>query len=224
MNSENSPLDKLPDLRQNYQKNELRADKLRPNPRTQFALWFEDARACKQIPEPNAMTLSTSDAAGRVTARVVLLKGEDERGFHFFTNYQSEKAQQIISSPQVALSFFWPALERQILIYGRAEKLPVAENKEYFASRPRGSQLGAWTSQQSHALENRNVLEEQLKAVTLRYENKNVPCPPHWGGFCVCPEQIEFWQGRSDRLHDRFRYTRQGANDRPAWKVKRLSP
>ncbi|MFV0337295.1 MAG: pyridoxamine 5'-phosphate oxidase [Chthoniobacterales bacterium] len=222
MSSDTPSLKNLADLRQDYKKHALRRSDLLADPLQQFSQWFTDAETCKEILEPNAMTLSTANSEGLVTARIVLLKGTDERGFHFFTNYKSEKCLQIASNPHVALSFFWPALERQILIYGHAAKLPDAENKNYFDSRPRGSQLGAWASEQSCILENRSVLENRLAEFTQTYEGKEVAHPPHWGGYYVTPNQVEFWQGRSDRLHDRFRYTRE--KDLTNWKIDRLSP
>jgi pyridoxamine 5'-phosphate oxidase len=192
---------------------------LHPNPIHQFALWFEQALSAN-LPEPNAMTLATASRDGTPTARIVLLKAYDARGFRFFTNYESHKGRELADNPRAALVLFWPTLERQIRITGDVSKTSREESEEYFHSRPLGSQLGAWASLQSQVLQSREELERQVEALAQRYGD-TVPLPPHWGGYCVAPQAIEFWQGRPSRLHDRIRYTRVGED---AWKIERLSP
>jgi pyridoxamine 5'-phosphate oxidase len=167
------------------------------------------------------MTIATATLDGKPSARMVLLKDCDERGFVFYTNYQSNKGQQLIENPWGAIVFWWAQLERQVRIEGRVEKVSDAESDEYFNSRPIGSQLGAWASNQSQVVESREVLERQLEQLKEEYENKDVPRPPHWGGFRVIPDEIEFWQGRPNRLHDRLLY-RRGENG--SWIIQRLSP
>jgi pyridoxamine 5'-phosphate oxidase len=192
---------------------------LHPNPIRQFALWFEQALSAN-LPEPNAMTLATASRDGTLSARIVLLKAYDARGFRFFTNYESHKGRELADNPRAALVLFWPTMERQIRITGDVSKTSREESEEYFHSRPLGSQLGAWASLQSQVLQSREELERQVEALAQRY-GENVPLPPHWGGYCVAPQEIEFWQGRPSRLHDRIRYTRVGED---AWKIERLSP
>jgi len=198
----------------------LRRVDLDPNPIKEFASWFQRALAAN-LPEPNAMTLATASKDRVPSARIVLLKAFDERGFAFFTNCNSPKARDLDENPWAALVLFWPALERQIRITGRVSRVTREESDEYFHSRPVGSQLGAWASQQSAVLQNREELDQRFADVSRRYEGKVVPLPPYWGGYRVAPECIEFWQGRPSRLHDRFRYTRE-ANG--GWKIERLSP
>lgn len=197
--------------------NEVDAD---PNPFHQFKLWFDQARSA-QLPEPNAMTIATASLDGIPSARLVLLKDYDQRGFVFYTNFDSEKGQQLLLNPWGALAFWWAQLERQVRITGRVEQVSEAEADEYFQSRPKGSQLGAWASDQSQVIPNREVLEQRLQQLKDEYENKAVMKPPHWGGFRVIPDQIEFWQGRPSRLHDRLRYDRDADG---GWKMQRLSP
>jgi len=168
----------------------------------------------------NAATVATVDAEGRPSARVVLLKGVDERGFIFFTNYDSRKGREIAVNPNVAMVFFWPDQERQVTIAGQATKISRAESKEYFNSRPRGSRLAAWASRQSEAIENREVLEAQWAELQAKHPGEEVPMPANWGGFVIAPVRIEFWQGRPSRLHDRFRYLKQEGK----WVIERLSP
>lgn len=214
----NSPLD-LAALRHDYVAQGLRRADLDPDPVRQFMKWF-DAAAAAQIRDVNAMSLATVAPDGAPDARIVLLKGVSERGFVFFTNYESEKGRHLAANPQVALNIFWTQLERQVRIRGRAEMSTAAESDDYFHSRPLGSQLGAWASPQSEVIAHRSVLEQELTRVTQRFADGKVPRPPHWGGYCVVPEMIEFWQGRANRLHDRFRYRREDS----AWKIERLAP
>lgn len=193
---------------------------LEKNPFAQFGRWFEDAK--KQQPQlPEAMTLSTSGSGGVVSSRVVLLKGFDERGFVFFTNYNSRKGSQISDNPRVALNFFWPVLDRQVRIEGAAVKTTAEEADAYFATRPRGSQLGAWASNQSTVIPDRGDLELRFHDMETNYRDRPVPRPPHWGGFRVIPVEVEFWQGRDDRMHDRFAYRLREPKD---WIIERLSP
>ncbi|GAA4468208.1 pyridoxamine 5'-phosphate oxidase [Nemorincola caseinilytica] len=184
-----------------------------------FMKWFSEAESA-QITEVNAMTLATVDADHRPHARIVLLKGADERGFSFFTNYDSAKGTHIAADPFVALLFFWKELERQVRIDGRIEKLPAAESDEYFYSRPVGSRLGAWASPQSREIPGREVLEQNYERYQKEF-GENVPRPPHWGGYLVVPQRIEFWQGRSSRMHDRISFSR---NEDGSWKRCRLAP
>lgn len=196
-----------------------RAD-LDPNPIKQFDTWFKRALSAN-LAEPNAMTLATASKHGVPSARIVLLKAFDENGFTFFTNYHSPKGQDLEENPRAALVLYWAPFERQIRIAGRVNRVSREISEEYFHRRPVGSQLGAWASRQSEVLTNREELERHLAEVSRQYLGKIVPLPPSWGGYRVSPEAIEFWQGRPDRLHDRFRYTR--LSDRE-WKIERLSP
>lgn len=206
-------------LRQEYSLRGLSREELESDPILQFQKWLAEAREQGMV-EPNAMTLSTLDSEGALWSRVVLLKACDARGFSFFTNYDGFKARHISEHPQVALTFWWGALERQVNISGCVSKIPREESEQYFASRPLASRLGAWASRQSRVLQNREELEASFARVEEEYAGREVPCPPFWGGYVVEPESIEFWQGRRSRLHDRFRFTRDGA----AWRVERLSP
>jgi pyridoxamine 5'-phosphate oxidase len=174
-----------------------------------------------ELVDLNAMTLATADRQGRPSARTVLLKGLDERGFIFFTNYNSRKGNELEENPEAALVFYWPEQERQVCVAGRVSKVPVAESEAYFRTRPRGSQIGAWASDQSAAVRDRAELEHKWDEIEKRYPDKDVPCPAHWGGYVLHPTRLEFWQGRPNRLHDRFRYTRQ-PND--SWMIERLCP
>lgn len=192
---------------------------LDPDPIVQFAAWMDDALAAEP-PLPNAMTLATADADGRPSARTVLLKGFDDDGFTFFTNYGSRKARDLEANPVAALVLSWIDIERQVTIRGPVEKLSRAESEDYFATRPLGSRLGAWASQQSEVIPDRGVLERALEEVGRRFAGGAIPCPPFWGGFRVRPDEIEFWQARPNRMHDRFRYRRGGE----AWIIERLSP
>lgn len=196
------------------------------DPYRQFDRWFRDAESAGEF-DPNAMMLSTTAASGQPSGRVVLLKGVDARGFRFFTNYESQKSQEIEASDRVALTFWWSTLHRQVRIAGIASRLGTSESQEYFALRPRGSQLGAWASLQSSEIESRRVLEDQLGAVTRRFEGQPVPCPENWGGYVVRPSSVEFWQGRENRLHDRIRYalaSGEHVSGTSEWLIERLSP
>jgi pyridoxamine 5'-phosphate oxidase len=210
----------LSDLRREYSLAGLKESDLDPNPLTQFDKWFQQALAAG-LPEPNAMTLATATLDGKPSARIVLLKGLDERGFVFFTNYESQKGRELSANPQAALVCYWIELERQVRINGQVSCVSVEESEQYFRSRPLGSQLGAWASRQSEVVGGRKILEDRLAELTHEYQSKPIPLPPYWGGYRVAPETIEFWQGRPNRLHDRLRYTLQSNNQ---WLIERLSP
>ncbi|CAB3757228.1 pyridoxamine 5'-phosphate oxidase [Burkholderia sp. MSh2] len=211
----------LADLRINYSRASLDEADVAPDPFAQFDRWFKEALAAK-LPEPNTMTLATVGDDGRPSARIVLIKGVDERGFVFFTNYDSRKGRDLAAHPQAALLFYWIELERQVRIEGRIEKTSAEESDRYFASRPLGSRIGAWASAQSAVIDSRATLEASEKAVSERYGD-NPPRPPHWGGYRLVPDSIEFWQGRPSRLHDRLLYTRE-SDASPGWSISRLSP
>ncbi|KAF1032258.1 pyridoxine/pyridoxamine 5'-phosphate oxidase [Burkholderia lata] len=211
----------LADLRINYSRASLDEADVAHDPFAQFDRWFKEALAAK-LPEPNTMTLATVGDDGRPSARIVLIKGVDERGFVFFTNYESRKGRDLAAHPQAALLFYWIELERQVRIEGRIEKTSAEESDRYFASRPLGSRIGAWASEQSAVIDSRATLEAQEKSVSERYGD-NPPRPPHWGGYRLVPDSIEFWQGRPSRLHDRLLYTRD-ADTSPSWSISRLSP
>lgn len=181
---------------------------------------MEEALAAN-LPEPTALTLATADAGGRPSARIVLLKDHDQRGFVFYTNYQSRKGRELQANPHAALVAFWPELERQVVITGAVTKVTAAESDEYFGTRPRGSQVGAWASEQSEVIAGRETLESRVAEFERRYAGQDVPRPPHWGGYRLAPEALDFWQGRPDRLHDRLRY-RRGSDGR--WVIERLAP
>lgn len=209
------------DMREDYRKGELEREDMAADPFRQFDVWFKEALATPSIEEANAMTLATADASGRVTARTVLLKAWDEKGFVFFTNFGSTKAQQIAENNQVALLFPWLPLQRQVSISGRAEKISLAESFAYFASRPFSSKIGAWVSQQSSIITSRKLLEMKFEELRRKFSEGEVPLPDFWGGFRVRPETVEYWQGRTSRLHDRFLYTR---TDDGRWTMDRLAP
>lgn len=209
----------IADLRREYTQGGLNREDLAPEPIDQFRHWFQQAERAELI-EPNAMSLATVDTAGQPSLRTVLLKAYDARGLVFFTNYQSTKARDIEANPQVALLFPWLALERQVSVRGRAEKISMAESLRYFMSRPFGSRLGAWVSRQSSVISSRQLLEAKLEEMKRKYADGQVPLPDFWGGFRVVPETFEFWQGRPNRLHDRFCYTRKGED----WEINRLAP
>ena len=210
----------LADLRQEYTQRSLDRSDVLPDPVAQFERWFADAQQA-QIHEPNAMHLATVSADGRPTARIVLLKGIEDGGFLFYTNYRSQKGQQLQQQPYAALTFFWPELERQVRIEGAVSQLSDERSTAYFHSRPRGSQLGAWVSPQSEVIADRTVLEQRQRELAEQYADQSIPRPPHWGGFALQPHRLEFWQGRPSRLHDRLRYQRQEEN---SWTIERLAP
>ena len=208
-------------LRQDYRQASLDVSDVDANPFRQFGKWFQEAMQA-ELPEPNAMTLATATTAGRPSARIVLLKGFDEAGFVFFTNYESRKGQEMLENPQAALVFFWQGLERQVRIEGRIAKVPLEESTAYFQSRPKGSQIGAWASPQSKRIGSRAELEANVQTLQAKYAAQDVlPRPEQWGGFVVQPELIEFWQGRPSRLHDRIQYVRQADG---TWQIERLAP
>jgi len=211
----------IADIRKDYKLKELGESTAAPDALAQFGRWWEEAMA-SQIDEVNAMTLATVSPGGLPDARIVLLKGFDERGFVFFTNYDSRKGEDMAAHPRATLLFFWKELERQVRISGAVEKVSVAESDAYFHSRPVGSQLGAWASPQSQVIADRSVLDHNLGEVTRRYGPGEIPRPPHWGGYRVVPVSIEFWQGRPSRLHDRLLYTRNEAAN--TWSIDRLAP
>lgn len=210
----------ISDLRKSYDTSGLRESELESDPLRQFQKWFGEAAAAQPV-EPNAMTLATATKDGIPSARMVLLKGFDERGFVFFTNYESQKGRELEENPQAALVFYWPELERQARVTGQVSRVTREESEAYFQSRPVGSRLGAWASHQSQVIPNRELLEKRLEALTNEYQGRDIPLPPYWGGYRLAPRTIEFWQGRPNRLHDRLRYTRQGDG---RWLIERLSP
>ena len=232
----------IADIRREYRMSGLDAKDLGADPLVEFQHWFAHATEAQtgtrwrkigialyklwhallghSSADVNAMTLATVDSSGQPSTRTVLLKGVDQRGFIFFTNYDSRKGHELAANPRAALTFFWPELERQVCVAGTVEKLLREESEVYFKSRPRGSQIGAWASHQSQPVENRAALEKIWQEIAAKFPNE-IPIPPNWGGFVLQPTRIEFWQGRPSRLHDRFSYTKQ-ADGR--WKLERLSP
>jgi pyridoxamine 5'-phosphate oxidase len=233
----------IADLRREYNLTGLRRKDLDADPIVQFKRWFQQAQGQRasgrlrtffvrlykrlllmggaESLDLTAMTLATTDKDGHPSARVVLLKGVDERGFIFYTNYESRKAQELADNPHAALVFYWSDQERQVSIAGEVSKLSPAETEAYFKTRPRGSRLAAWASKQSDVIRDRAALEEKWQQMEARYPGEDVPPPPFWGGYLLCPTRMEFWQGRANRLHDRFRYTRQADK---TWLIERLSP
>lgn len=211
----------LADLRQSYEKNTLLEADAAASPFDQFTRWFDEALAA-QVPEPNAMTLATVDAQGRPSARIVLLKGADEHGFVFYTNFESRKGMELAGNERACLLFFWQALERQVRIEGRVVKATEAEADAYYRSRPRGSRIGAWASRQSQPM-TREELERRTREFEQRYGD-DPPRPPHWGGYRLIPDRFEFWQGRPSRLHDRLVYEPCGAAASDGWSITRLAP
>jgi pyridoxamine 5'-phosphate oxidase len=212
-------MDHVARLREEYTRAGLRESDADPDPIEQFRRWFGEALAA-DLHEPNAMTLATATPDGRPSARVVLLKGFDERGFVFYTNYEGRKSRELEANPRAALLFYWGELERQVRVEGRVWRVPDRESDAYFAGRPRGSQLGAWASEQSRPVRDRGALERRLRELEGEYEGREVPRPAFWGGYRVVPETMEFWQGRENRLHDRLRYRRAEGG----WKIERLQP
>lgn len=210
----------IKDLRPDYETHALVKDTANKSPFKQFQLWMSEALAA-DFTEPNAMNIATVSKAGDISSRMVLLKGFDEQGFVFFTNYASSKADDLATTHQAALTFWWDKLHRQVRINGSVEKVSREETLEYFHSRPRGSQIGAIASMQSRVIENHSVLADEYLKVETLYGGKEIPCPDHWGGYRVIPAKFEFWQGRPNRLHDRLRYVKASSGD---WEVDRLSP
>ena len=206
-------------IRKDYQLRSLSESDVHASPVVQFSQWWDEAMA-SEIDEVNAMTLSTITAAGRPSARIVLLKGFDEKGFVFYTNYESNKGQQLNAYPYASLVFFWKELERQVRVEGRCERVSSAESDEYFYSRPLGSKLGAWASPQSKIIEGREILDKNAAALLEEFASGEVPRPLHWGGYRVVADTVEFWQGRSNRLHDRIKYSYSDG----AWTIERLAP
>jgi pyridoxamine 5'-phosphate oxidase len=212
-------IETLQNLRQEYRSAALSEAEVDKDPIAQFAKWFTDALSA-QLFEPNVMTLATADKTGKPAARIVLLKGFDEQGFTFYTNYDSHKGHDLEENPRAALVFFWPALERQVRIEGMVTKTAAEVADRYFHSRPTGSQIGALASPQSSVLTDRHMLEDKVVELTQQYENKDIPRPAHWGGYVVSPVNIEFWQGRPSRLHDRIYYQLTDGQ----WSISRLAP
>ncbi|HEY1996514.1 pyridoxamine 5'-phosphate oxidase [Paraburkholderia sp.] len=210
----------LADLRKNYSLGSLDVADVDRNPIRQFDAWFAQAVEAK-LPEPNTMTLATVDARGRPSARIVLIKRVDERGFVFFTNYESRKGRELADNPHASLLFYWIELERQVRVEGSVVQTSAEESDQYFYSRPLGSRIGAWASEQSQVIESRAALEAREKEISAQY-GEHPPRPPHWGGYRLIPDAIEFWQGRPSRLHDRLLYTRSA--DSSDWQIARLSP
>jgi len=233
----------IADLRREYSLTGLRRSDLEADPIVQFNKWFDQARGARasgrvrgfviklykklllasgaELLDLTAMTLATADRQSRPSARIVLLKGVDQRGFIFFTNYESRKGQELAENPQAALVLYWPEQERQVCIAGEISQLPTAESDAYFRTRPHGSRLAAWASKQSATVKDRAVLEEKWKQLEAQYAEGEIPRPPFWGGYLLSPARMEFWQGRPNRLHDRFSYTRQSDK---TWLIERLSP
>ena len=231
----------IADLRREYKRGTLDREDLNADPVAQFRAWFNAAQpkgsrlwkiaigfykwlqivfGANPI-EPNVMTLATADKSGHPSARTVLLKGIDERGFIFFTNYESRKGHELAENPSASLVFYWQELERQVCVSGMISKLPAAESEVYFKSRPRGSRIAAWASNQSAVLKNRGELEKNFAEIEKRFTFKDIPLPPFWGGYVLRPERVEFWQGRPSRMHDRFSYKRDASGK---WSLERLSP
>jgi pyridoxamine 5'-phosphate oxidase len=211
----------LENIRREYSLQKLDINELHEDPVSQFECWFNQALQAQLSADPTAMTLSTVDSIGRPFSRIVLLKSFDQQGFVFYTNYESRKAQHIAQNSNVSLLFAWIPLERQVLINGTAEKLSLAESASYFHKRPRDSQLAAWASKQSRKISTRQMLDEALQSMKRKFAQGEIPLPPFWGGFRIKPEQMEFWQGGSNRLHDRFVYYRNSSN---LWQKDRWQP
>ncbi|GHA50123.1 pyridoxine/pyridoxamine 5'-phosphate oxidase [Salinimicrobium marinum] len=211
----------LHDYRKSYEKHKLLEEEIVLDPFQLFNIWLDEIEASREVEEVNTMTVSTVGLDGFPKSRVVLLKEYDNEGFTFYTNYSSEKGKSIANNPKVCISFFWPDSERQVIIKGIAEKTSEEASLEYFNSRPRGSRLGAWASEQSSVITSRDFLEKKLEALEREYEGKEIPKPPYWGGYKVIPSEFEFWQGRPNRLHDRIYFTKESDAN---WKIDRLAP
>lgn len=211
---------RLHDYRKLYEKHQLLEDEIPSDPFELFHYWIRETETNKEVEEINTMTVSTVGLDGYPKSRVVLLKEYDREGFVFYTNYLSEKGKAIAENPKVCISFFWPTSERQVIIKGIARKTSEEESEEYFRSRPRGSQLGAWASSQSSVIPSREFLKKRLEKLEAEYEGKEIPKPPYWGGYKVYPSEFEFWQGRPNRLHDRIYYSKENE----LWQIDRLAP
>lgn len=209
----------LADLRREYSHARLDESSVSAEPVAQFAKWFEEAVEAR-VMEPNAMTLATASKSGVPSARIVLLKGVDEKGLVFFTDYRSQKGSELERNPEAALVFHWPELERQVRIAGTTTRVGKEESEAYFRTRPRASRLSAWVSHQSQVVRDRQELEARVPEMNAKYPGEDVPLPPYWGGYRLAPRSFEFWQGRESRLHDRIRYLRDGES----WRIERLSP
>jgi len=210
---------KFHQIRKDYGRYSLDRDHLHPDPIVQFKQWMNVAVETEQT-EPTAMSLASVDASGQPSQRIVLMKGITERGISFYTNYHSRKGNHFQNHPKASVLFFWPLMERQVRMEGIVEKLPATRSDEYFSTRPRESQIGAWASPQSEIISNRKILEEKFNELKIRFQGQPVPRPPHWGGYLFIPHRMEFWQGGSNRMHDRFEYflTQKG------WEIRRLAP
>ncbi len=209
----------IADIREGYEREGLRKDEMLENPIAQFDAWMQEAIEA-QLSQPNACTLATATKDGRPSARIILLKNTSADGFVFYTNYDGRKGKELQENPFAALVFLWPSLSRQVRVNGRVDKVDGATSDAYFKSRPRGSKLGAWASPQSEVVVDRDVLESSLRKYETKFSDQEIPRPPHWGGFCLIPDSVEFWQGRPSRLHDRLQYKR----NESVWTIERLAP
>lgn len=209
----------IEELRKNYKLKSLDQKDVLENPFEQFSIWFEEAMN-SDLPEPNAMILATATKNGKPSVRTLLLKGFDEKGFIFYTNYESRKGKELAENDNASILFYWAELERQIRLEGKVEKISKEESKRYFDTRPYKSRIGAWASNQSEVIENRFIIIKKFLKYFIKFHSKNIPLPPYWGGYILIPEIFEFWQGRANRLHDRVRYSKNNGK----WEIVRLSP